>query len=77
MREKPGFPGPSRVSQEAWPNAGMAGWRRSAGRTRLHANSLQTGNFTGKLTILVARRRVLLPKKRCTAAPSEAIPYSN
>src|SRR5471030_2498797 len=24
-------------------------WRRSADRTRLHANSLLTGNFTGKI----------------------------
>ena len=29
-----------------------AGWRRSADRTCLHANSLLTGNFTGKLAIL-------------------------
>jgi hypothetical protein len=28
-------------------NAGLAGWRRSADRTGLHSNSLQTGNFTG------------------------------
>ena len=27
-------------------------WRRSADRTRLHENSLLTGNFTGKITIL-------------------------
>jgi hypothetical protein len=29
----------------------MPGWRRSANRTRLQPNSLQTGNFTGKITI--------------------------
>jgi hypothetical protein len=29
----------------------MAGWRRSANRTRLHANSLLTGNFTGNFEI--------------------------
>src|ERR1035437_638280 len=30
---------------------GWAGWRRSADRTRLHANSLLTGNFTGNFSI--------------------------
>jgi hypothetical protein len=30
----------------------MPGWRRSADRTRLHLNSLLTGNFTGKFRIL-------------------------
>ena len=29
------------------PVAALPGWRRSADRTRLHANSLLTGNFTG------------------------------
>jgi hypothetical protein len=32
----------------------MPGWRRSADRTRLHANSLLTGNFTGNFAILEA-----------------------
>jgi hypothetical protein len=27
----------------------MPGWRRSADRSCLYANSLQTGNFTGKI----------------------------
>lgn len=35
-----------------WPNAGLAGWRRSADRTCLWVNSLQTGNFSGKLAVL-------------------------
>ena len=39
-----------------------AGWRRSANRTRLQPDSLQTGNFTGKLAILEAWRQALLPK---------------
>jgi hypothetical protein len=30
----------------------LAGWRRSADRTRLHTNSLLTGNFTGNFAIL-------------------------
>ena len=34
------------------PGAGMAGWRRSADHTRLHWNSLLTGNFTGNFAIL-------------------------
>jgi hypothetical protein len=29
----------------------VIGWRRSADRTGLQPNSLQTGNFTGKTTI--------------------------
>ncbi len=31
--------------------AGLVGWRRSADRTRLQANSLLTGNFTGKIAV--------------------------
>jgi hypothetical protein len=31
--------------------AGLAGWRRSADRTRLRFDSLQTGNFTGNFAI--------------------------
>jgi hypothetical protein len=34
------------------PDAGLAGWRRSADRTCLQPNSLLTGNFTGKFAIL-------------------------
>jgi hypothetical protein len=33
----------------------VAGWRRSADRTRLRANSLLTGNFTGNFAILRLR----------------------
>jgi hypothetical protein len=36
-----------RVSVTFSLSAGLAGWRRSADRTRLQANSLLTGNFTG------------------------------
>jgi hypothetical protein len=32
----------------------MGGWQRSADRTRLQANSLLTGNLTGKFTALRA-----------------------
>jgi hypothetical protein len=31
---------------------GLPGWRRSADRTTLHANSLVSGNFTGNFAIL-------------------------
>jgi len=55
MREKLGFPAHSLVSWEAWQNAGMRGWRRSADRARLQPNSLLTGNFTGKIAFLASR----------------------
>ena len=32
-------------------SAGLAGWRRSADRTRLHPDSLVSGNFTGNFAI--------------------------
>jgi hypothetical protein len=35
--------------------AQMPGWRRSADRTRLQMNSLQTGNFTGNFAIFGPR----------------------
>jgi hypothetical protein len=41
-----------------FPGAGLAGWRRSADRTRLHANSLLTGNFTGKSAIPWLRKTI-------------------
>jgi hypothetical protein len=37
------------------PSAGLVGWRRSADRTRLHAKSLVSGNFTGNFAILGLR----------------------
>jgi hypothetical protein len=36
-----------RVHRVKSPGARLVGWRRSADRTRLHVNSLLTGNFTG------------------------------
>jgi hypothetical protein len=60
MRKMPGFPAHSRVSLKAWPTAGLAGWRRSADRTRLSANSLLTGNFTGNFTISVSQKPISL-----------------
>jgi hypothetical protein len=40
------------VSGTITPSSGMPGWRRSTDRTRLHANSLLTGNFTENFAIL-------------------------
>jgi len=62
IRELPGFPGYSRVSLRAWTNARLLGWRRSADRTGLQANSLLTGNFTGKFAISGLRDAPLKPK---------------
>ena len=66
MREKPGFPALLRVSLGAWQNVRVPGWRRSAHRTRLQLNSLQTGNFTGKITISGLKTTIL---EQETAAP--------
>jgi hypothetical protein len=48
----PGFPALFRISLGARQNEVMPGWRRSSDRTGLQLNSLQTGNFSGNLTIL-------------------------
>jgi len=40
------------------PVAGLAGWRRSANRTRLQANSLLTGNLTGNSAISEAQKPI-------------------
>ena len=44
----------------------MPGWRRSDDRTGLQPNSLQTGNFTGKITISGLKATIL---KQETAVP--------
>src|SRR5262245_11466425 len=62
MGEMPGFPALSWVFREAWENAGLSGWRRSADRTRLQPNSLQTGNFSGKLRLRWLGITTLEPK---------------
>src|ERR1700736_6437790 len=41
-----------RVQRVKSPGAGLVGWRRSADRTSLQANSLVSGNFTGNFAIL-------------------------
>src|SRR6202048_618059 len=53
-REKPAFGGPFSSKEGNSLKRGLPGWRRSADRTRLHANSLLTGNFTGNFAISVS-----------------------
>jgi hypothetical protein len=55
------------------PNAGLRGWRRSAGRAGLQVDSLQTGNFTGKYAVLELAETVPAPE---TAAPQRLFEYS-
>jgi len=78
MREKPEFPRHSRVSWRAWSNARMSGWRRSAHRTRLYLNSLQTGNFTGKITIsglkaTISKQETTVPQRFFKKFPKQTI----
>lgn len=77
MGKKPGFPAHSRVSWEALPEAGMAGWRRSPDRTCLHPKSLLTGNFTGKLANLVAQRPAPRPESAALQRLLMQFPYSD
>jgi hypothetical protein len=58
LPKKPVFPAHSGVSLGSGRNAGMVGWRRSADRTRLHANSLLSGNFTGNFATLRLPRSI-------------------
>src|SRR5262249_39401925 len=54
----------------------LAGWRRSAVRARLCANSLQTGNFTGNFLKFWPLWRETQARKGLLAAVSVSIPYS-
>src|SRR5882672_5697461 len=64
-----------RLQRVKSPGAGLPGWRRSADRTGLQANSLLTGNFTGNFAISGFRDVPLKPKVGCIAATSRTIPY--
>jgi hypothetical protein len=64
--QKLAFPAGSRASSGVHRETGMSGWRGSADRTCLQPNSLQTGNFTGKITILRPQRAI---SKEETAVP--------
>ncbi len=55
-------------------SAGLLGWRRSVDRTRLHANSLLTGNFTGKFAILGRSETISLAKTAVPQALLERFP---
>jgi hypothetical protein len=55
-----------------------AGWRRSAHRARLHLNSLQTGNFTGKITIsggktTIVQQKTTVPQGLFSEFPKQTI----
>jgi hypothetical protein len=52
----------------------MPGWRRSAVRTRLHANSLLTGNLTGKFAIFGPKERIGRQKSAGLQGVSEEFP---
>jgi hypothetical protein len=58
-------------------SAGLVGGRRSADRTRLHADSLLTGKFKGNFAILRGMRADFAARNRCAAATSQAIPYTS
>jgi hypothetical protein len=54
----------------------LAGWRRSAYRTSLKANSLQTGNLSGKIAGLppkppVSKQETLVPQRLLEQFPSQ------
>jgi hypothetical protein len=54
------------------------GWRRSADRTGLQPNSLQTGNFTGKITILglkvaISKQETAVPQGLLSKFPKQTI----
>jgi hypothetical protein len=54
------------------------GWRRSAHRTGLQPNSLQTGNFTGKITILglkaaISKQETAVPEGLLSKFPKQTI----
>jgi hypothetical protein len=72
------IPAHSCVSRNAGRNGGMPGWRRSAHRTRLYLNSLQTGNFTGKITIsglkaTISKQETTVPQRLFKKFPKPTI----
>jgi len=52
----------------------LSGWRRSADRTRLPANSLLTGNFTGNFAILELRDPIWYQETAALQPLSEQFP---
>jgi hypothetical protein len=73
-----GFPALFRISLEAGQNDGMPGWRCSADRTRLRLNSLQTGNFTGKITVsglkaAISKQETAVPQGLFAKFPKQTI----
>jgi hypothetical protein len=73
-----GFLTPSTSAQET----GLAGWRRSADCTCLHANSLVTGNFTGNFAIpgrweTVLEQETAVPQSLLGQFPTRIIRENN
>jgi hypothetical protein len=62
------------ATQKAIKRAISTGWRRSRDRAGLQANSLQTGNFTGKPSILAGRRPDVQPKAAALQRLSRRFP---
>jgi hypothetical protein len=66
----------SRAESVSLALAARFGWRRSADRTRLRANSLLTGNFTGKNAISgffgpIAWQKVAVPHQFFAQFPTQ------
>lgn len=53
MRGKPAIGVPFTVEREYSPKRALAGWRRSAVSASLRLDSLQAGNYAGKLRVLM------------------------
>jgi len=75
-REKPAIGGPFSSKEGNSLKRGMPGWRRSADRTRLHANSLLTGNFTGNFAILglcepISEQKISVPQPLLEQFPTK------
>jgi hypothetical protein len=56
----------------------MPGWRRSVDRTCLQPNSLQTGNFTGKIAIsgleaTITKQETAVPQGLFSKFPKQTI----
>jgi hypothetical protein len=52
----------------------MPGWRRSADRACLQPNSLQTGNFTGKITVSGLKAAIPEQKTAVSQGPFSEFP---
>jgi len=76
-RESPPLAGFSRGPRVALLNTGLDGWRRSADRTCLQPNSLQTGNFSENFAKSGLGRDIKPARNACAAAVSTSIPNAD